>query len=104
MFGNVMIFSKEARSCEYCQSPDRDFKSIESGGNYTVKCGFNSLHKDAKSALRRATTPQCLQLIADTACANEKGSGCQMAIAGIFRLYVFGPLGVWTMAPLRCKI
>ena len=47
---------------------------IESTGNYTVDCGFDSLHKDAKSALRRATTPECLQLIADTACANEKGT------------------------------
>ena len=26
---------------------------------------------------------------------------CQMAIAKIFRLYVFGPSGFWTMAPLH---
>ena len=27
--------------------------------------------------------------------------GCQMAIAGFLESYVFGPLGFWTMAPLR---
>ena len=26
---------------------------------------------------------------------------CQMAIAGFLELYVFGPSGFWTMAPLR---
>ena len=39
-----------------------------------MECGFNSLHKDAKSALRRASTPECLQRIADAACANQKGT------------------------------
>ena len=27
--------------------------------------------------------------------------GCQMAMAGFLESYVFGPLGFWTMAPLR---
>ena len=29
------------------------------------------------------------------------GHGCQMAIARFLELYVFGPLGLWTMAPIR---
>ena len=28
--------------------------------------------------------------------------GCQMAIARFLESYAFGPLGFWTMAPLRC--
>ena len=31
----------------------------------------------------------------------ERRHGCQMAIAGFLELYVFGPLGFWTMDPLR---
>ena len=27
--------------------------------------------------------------------------GCQMALAGFLESYVFGPLGFWTMDPLR---
>ena len=32
---------------------------------------------------------------------SDEDHGCQMAVARIFRLYVFGPSGFWTMAPLR---
>ena len=51
-----------------------DRSSPEVEVNYTLKCDYTGLHKDAKSALRRAKSPECLQLIADTACSNEKGT------------------------------
>ena len=67
-------FVKVLVNIQFETSSDRSGDIIQNQGNYTVECGFNGLHKDAKSALRRATTPKCLQLIADTACANEKGT------------------------------
>ena len=41
---------------------------------YNLNCDHESLHQDAKKALRWARTPECLQLIADTACANQRGT------------------------------
>ena len=34
--------------------------------------------------------------------SGDSRHGCQMATAGFLESYVFGPSGVWTMAPLRC--
>ena len=48
--------------------------TIKNQSNYTVKCGYKNLHRDARSALRRARSPECLQLIADTSCANGEGT------------------------------
>ena len=47
---------------------------IKNENNYTVKCGYENLHRDTRSALRRAKTTECLQLIADISCANAEGT------------------------------